>query len=165
MFVEPYQLRLMTEADVPSVMNIEKTAYPFPWTEGNLRDCLKRHYYACVLEVGANICGYALMSMAAGEAHVLNICIQPDLQGKGLGRTLLHSLEQTARENKVEMLLLEVRASNKRAIKLYESLGFNELGCREHYYPGRNGREDALVLARQLSYCGHNTTFGNGPIL
>lgn len=150
MFVEPYQLRLMTEADVPSVMQIEKTAYPFPWTEGNLRDCLKSNYYACVLEDGSDMCGYALMSMAAGEAHVLNICIHPDQQRNGLGRGLLHSLEQIARANKVEMLLLEVRASNKRAIRLYESMGFNELGCRENYYPNHNGREDALVLARQL---------------
>lgn len=151
MFVEPYQLRLMTEADIQSVMEIEKSAYPFPWTEGNLRDCLKSNYYACVLEDGAYISGYALMSMAAGEAHVLNICIHPDQQGKGLGRALLHSLELTARANKVEMLLLEVRASNRRAIKLYESMGFNELGCRENYYPNHKGREDALVLARQLS--------------
>jgi len=150
MFVEPYQLRLMTEADIQSVMAIEKSAYPFPWTEGNLRDCLKSNYYACVLEDGGNMIGYALMSMAAGEAHVLNICIHPDQQGKGLGRALMHSLEQTARTHKVEMLLLEVRASNKRAINLYESMGFNELGCRENYYPSHKGREDALVLAQQL---------------
>ncbi len=151
MFVEPYQLRLMTEADIQSVMAIEKRAYPFPWTEGNLRDCLKSKYYACVLEEGTHMVGYALMSMAAGEAHVLNICIHPDQQGKGLGRSLLHSLEQTARVNNVEMLLLEVRASNRRAIKLYESMGFNELGCREDYYPNHKGREDALVLAQQLT--------------
>jgi len=150
MFVEPYQLRLMTEADIQPVMAIEKTAYPFPWTEGNFRDCLKSNYYACVLEEGGSMCGYALMSMAAGEAHVLNICIHPEQQGKGLGRALMHSLEQTARANKVEMLLLEVRASNKRAINLYESMGFNELGCRENYYPSHKGREDALVLAQQL---------------
>lgn len=151
MFAEAYQLRLMTEADVQSVMQIEKIAYPFPWTEGNLRDCLKSNYYACVLEDGSDMRGYALMSMAAGEAHVLNLCIHPDQQGKGLGRALLHSLEQTARANKVEMLLLEVRASNRRAIELYESMGFNELGCRENYYPNHKGREDALILAQQLT--------------
>ncbi len=150
MFVKPYQLRLMTEADIQPVMVIEKSAYPFPWSEGNFRDCLKSNYYACVLEEGADMCGYALMSMAAGEAHVLNICIHPEQQGKGLGRALMHSLEQTARANKVEMLLLEVRASNKRAINLYESMGFNELGCRENYYPSHKGHEDALVLAQQL---------------
>lgn len=151
MFAEPYHLRLMSEADIPSVMAIEVRAYPFPWTIGNLRDCLKSNYFACVLEDGQNMIGYALMSMAAGEAHVLNICIHPDQQGKGLGRTLLHCLEGTARENSVEMLLLEVRASNKVAIQLYESMGFNELGCRENYYPAKKGREDALVLARQLT--------------
>ena len=151
MFTDPYQLRLMTDADIDQIMAIEKRAYPYPWTEGNFRDCLKSNYYACVLEEDKTMIGYALMSMAAGEAHVLNICIHPDQQGKGLGRTLLHSLENTASENNVDMLLLEVRASNKVAITLYESMGFNELGCRANYYPSHKGREDALVLARHLA--------------
>jgi len=151
MFAEPYRLRAMTEADIDQVMAIEKRSYPFPWTEGNFTDCLKSHYYACVLEDGQQMIGYALMSMAAGEAHVLNICIHPDRRSKGLGRALMHSLEQTARENHVDMLLLEVRASNRVAIDLYDSMGFNELGCRVNYYPAHKGREDALVLARQLS--------------
>jgi len=150
MFVESCHLRPMIEADVEQVMTIEKLSYPFPWSEGNLRDCLKSNYYACVLEEGKRMIGYALMSMAAGEAHVLNLCIHPDQQGKGLGRALLHSLEQTARANNVEMLLLEVRTSNKVAIRLYESMGFNELGCRENYYPNHKGREDALVFAQHL---------------
>ena len=150
MFLAPYQLRLMTDADIAQVMVIEKRSYPFPWTEGNFRDCLKSGYYACVLEEQDKMIGYALMSMAAGEAHVLNICIHPQFRGNGLGRALLHSLEQTAKQNSVDMLLLEVRASNKVAITLYESMGFNELGCRANYYPDHHGREDALVLARQL---------------
>lgn len=150
MFPEPYHLRLMSTTDIDAVMRVEKESYPFPWTEGNFKDCLKSGYYACVLEDQTELIGYAVMSMGAGEAHILNICILPAQRGKGLGRRLLHHLEETAKTNQVDMLLLEVRTSNKIAISLYESMGFNELGYRENYYPDHEGNEDALVMARQL---------------
>lgn len=150
MFPQPYQLRLMSVDDIDTVMQIERLAYPYPWTSGNFHDCLKSGYYACVLEDKHDLIGYAVMSMGAGEAHVLTICIHPKLQGKGLGRTLLHSLEDVAKSNDVDMMLLEVRRSNQVAIKLYESMGFNELGSRKNYYPSHTGREDAILMARQL---------------
>jgi ribosomal-protein-alanine N-acetyltransferase len=150
MFPQPYQLRMMSVDDIDTVMQIEKLAYPFPWTSGNFHDCLKNSYYACVLEDKHDLIGYAIMSMGAGEAHVLTICIHPKLQGGGLGRALLHSLEDVAKSNDVDMMLLEVRRSNQVAIKLYESMGFNELGSRKNYYPSHAGREDAILMARQL---------------
>ncbi len=150
MFPQPYQLRLMLVGDIDAVMQIEKIAYPFPWTPGNFQDCLKSGYYACLLEDNHDLIGYAVMSMGAGEAHVLNICIHPKLQGKGLGRALFHSLEEVAKSNGVDMMLLEVRESNLIAIQLYESMGFNELGQRKNYYPSHAGRENALIMARQL---------------
>jgi ribosomal-protein-alanine N-acetyltransferase len=150
MFAPPYRLRPMTADDVDAVMQLERLSYPFPWSAGNFHDCLKSGYYACLLEDDELLAGYAVMSMAAGEAHVLNICIHPQRRGRGLGRSLLHTLEQVAKVGEVEMMLLEVRASNRVAISLYESMGFNELGCRHNYYPDHDGREDALVMARQL---------------
>lgn len=150
MFPEPYQLRAMTPQDIEDVMAIEARAYPQPWTVGNFRDCLKSGYKAYVLDANGEMIGYALMSCAAGEAHVLNICIRPESQGKGLGRTMLHTLENEARQLGADMILLEVRASNCVAITLYQSMGFNELGCRKNYYPAGKGREDALVMALQL---------------
>jgi len=140
----------MSQHDIELVMAIETAAYPYPWTAGNFRDCLKSGYYACILEADETMIGYAVMSSGAGEAHVLNICIRPESQGTGLGRALLHSLEGEGRQRNADMMLLEVRTSNKTAISLYDSMGFNELGCRKNYYPARDGREDALVMARQL---------------
>ncbi len=150
MFPEFYQLRPMRQQDVDDILVIEKAAYSHPWTAGNFYDCLKSNYHACVLAEGTEIVGYAVMSIAAGEAHVLNICIRPESQKQGLGRALLHALEDKARTRYVDMMLLEVRMSNRAAIRLYESMGFNELGCRKNYYPGKDGREDAQVMARQL---------------
>ncbi|MEG3194120.1 ribosomal protein S18-alanine N-acetyltransferase, partial [Lysobacter sp. D1-1-M9] len=90
------------------------------------------------------------LSVAAGEAHVLNICIAPEYQGRGLGRTLLRSLVRVAKARRVDRVFLEVRPSNPGAIQLYESEGFNEIGRRPRYYPARQGREDALVMALEM---------------
>lgn len=150
MFPAPYKLRPMKMDDIETVMPLERLSYPFPWSAGNFRDCLSSGYYGGLLERDGRLVGYAVMSMAAGEAHVLNVCVHPDFRGAGLGRGLLHMLEHIARKHDIELMLLEVRASNQAAISLYHSMGFNELGCRNNYYPSHVGREDALVMARAL---------------
>jgi ribosomal-protein-alanine N-acetyltransferase len=143
-------LRPMREDDLARVMRIEVRAYPFPWTVGIFRDCLRAAYPAWVLVEGARIFGYGVMSVAAGEAHVLNICIDPDDQGRGHGRRLLRTLLQAARGHGAQRVFLEVRPSNPGAIALYHDEGFNEIGRRPRYYPAHEGREDAIVMAKEL---------------
>ena len=143
-------LRPMREDDLDAVHAVEIRAYEFPWTVGIFRDCLRADYPAWVLHDGDRIAGYFLMSIAAGEAHVLNICIAPDMQGQGHGRRLLHALLQMARGRHVSRVFLEVRPSNAHAIALYFDEGFNEIGRRPRYYPAKDGREDALVMAMEL---------------
>ena len=146
-----YQVRPMRDADVAAVMAVEVAAYEFPWTEGILRDCLRVGYSCWVLTTESGLSGYAVMSlMGPGECHVLNVCVRPDLQGRGLGRHLMVHLIESARGLGMSMMLLEVRPSNATAHRLYQSLGFNELGVRKDYYPARKGREDGLVLALEL---------------
>ena len=146
----PLSLRPMREDDLAAVQMIESRAYEFPWTVGIFRDCLRADYPAWVLHDGDRIAGYFLMSIAAGEAHVLNICVAPDMQGQGHGRRLLHALLQMARGRHVSRVFLEVRPSNVHAIALYFDEGFNEIGRRPRYYPAKDGREDALVMAMEL---------------
>ena len=146
----PLSLRPMREDDLAVVQMIESRAYEFPWTVGIFRDCLRADYPAWVLHDGDRIAGYFLMSIAAGEAHVLNICVAPDMQGQGHGRRLLHALLQMARGRHVSRVFLEVRPSNAHAIALYFDEGFNEIGRRPRYYPAKDGREDALVMAMEL---------------
>ncbi|MFC5570468.1 ribosomal protein S18-alanine N-acetyltransferase [Lysobacter yangpyeongensis] len=146
----PLSLRPMRENDLPVVHMIEARAYEFPWTVGIFRDCLRADYPAWVLHEGERIAGYYLMSIAAGEAHVLNICVAPELQGRGHGRRLLHALLKLARSRNVARVFLEVRPSNANAIALYHDEGFNEIGRRPRYYPAKDGREDALVMAMEL---------------
>ena len=148
---EAPQLRRMREADIDAVMDIELRAYPFPWTPGNFRDCLHAGYAMWVLEDEVGLVGYAAASVQAGEAHLLNICIDPTLQSRGQGRRLLRAMRRIAMGQGAERMFLEVRPSNPRAITLYHEEGFNELGRRPRYYPDHDGRrEDAIVMAMEL---------------
>ena len=144
------RLRTMQVTDVPAVMAIERVAYEFPWNENILRDCFKYGYVCKVYESRAGIIGYGIISIGAGECHFLNICIAPSYQKSGHGARLVAQLLEVARAAHVRTALLEVRASNTAAFRLYDKMGFNEIGMRKGYYPARVGREDALVLAREL---------------
>lgn len=154
-FVEPSTpasttLRAMRDTDIDAVMSIETRAYPFPWTDGIFRDCLNACYPSWLLMEGGKIIGYGVISVAAREAHILNICIDPDAQSHGHGRRLLRALVRSARTQNAERIFLEVRPSNPRAIALYFDEGFNEIGRRPRYYPSHLGREDAIVMAMEL---------------
>lgn len=145
------RLRAMCADDVDAVMAIEAQSYEHPWTPGIFHDCLRVGYICRVLtdNVGA-VVGYGIMSIGAGECHLLNICVAPAFRGQGCGRELVTALLAHARGERVTMALLEVRRSNAAAHALYSALGFNEIGTRRNYYPTRTGREDALLLAHAL---------------
>jgi ribosomal-protein-alanine N-acetyltransferase len=142
--------RPMHEGDVRPVMDIEKRAYQFHWTEGIFRDCLRVGYCCWIMELSGTVAGYGIMSLVVGEAHLLNICIAPEWQRQGYGRLLLEHFMELARERGARQMFLEVRLSNEAALKLYRESGFNEVGMRKNYYPGEKGREDALILAIEL---------------
>jgi ribosomal-protein-alanine N-acetyltransferase len=144
------QVRPMRQTDIDAVSAIENRAYVFPWTPGIFRDCLRAGHHCWVLEAGATLLGYGVLSAAAGEAHILNICIAPEYQGRGHGRRLLRRLVDLARWHQANQVFLEVRPSNPRAIQLYRDEGFNEIGQRPNYYPAEKGREDAIVMAMEL---------------
>lgn len=145
------RLRPMQEADVSAVLEIERAAYEFPWTRAIFRDCLRVGYICFVYEGVRGLLGHGIMSLAAGECHLLNICIHPQCQRRGLGRALVAYLLELARLRQATVALLEVRMSNRAAYNLYIKMGFDEVGMRKAYYPARSGREDAIILARDLT--------------
>jgi ribosomal-protein-alanine N-acetyltransferase len=144
-----FRLRRMSVTDLPQVLAIESKNYDFPWQEDIFKDCFKAGYHCWVLEESDKVLGYGLVSIAVGEAHILNISVDPEEQKQGLGRKLLNHLIQIAR-GRAETVFLEVRPSNMGAIALYLDTGFNEIGIRKDYYPAVDGREDAIMLALQL---------------
>ena len=148
---EPYpQVRLMCEEDLEQVAAIELQGYEYPWTLAIFRDCLRAGYQCWVLSHAVEVIGYGILTVAAGEAHVLNVCVANTQQGSGNGTRLMRRLIDLARWHRAQRIFLEVRPSNARAVKLYHHLGFNEIGKRPNYYPAKRGREDAIVMAMEL---------------
>jgi ribosomal-protein-alanine N-acetyltransferase len=107
--------------------------------------------YTCrALDLSGQIIGYAVMSLGAGEAHVLNVCVRDEYRNLGFGRRLLEHLLDRAQSSGVNEAFLEVRPSNLSAIRLYQRLGFEQIGIRRGYYQAPDGREDAIVLKLEL---------------
>jgi ribosomal-protein-alanine N-acetyltransferase len=113
-------IRPMAEVDVASVVAIERASYQFPWSEGIFRDCLRVGYVCRVVTVEEQVIGYGVMSVGAGEAHILNLCVGEAFRCRGVGKRLL------------------------------QSLGFEQVGMRRGYYQAVGGREDAAVLKLAL---------------
>jgi [ribosomal protein S18]-alanine N-acetyltransferase len=146
----PVEIRPMHDLDVPVIVAIERAAYQFPWSEGIFRDCLRVGYVCRVVDVGGDMAGYGIMSIGAGEAHILNVCIHDEYRGRGFARKLLLYLLERARTSGMYEAFLEVRPSNTGAARLYHSMGFVQVGVRRGYYQATVGREDAAVLRRVL---------------
>ncbi len=145
------EIRPMHDLDVPMVVAIERAGYQFPWSEGIFRDCLRVGYICRVIDCSGDMAGYGIMSVGAGEAHVLNVCIREEHRCRGLARKLMLYLLERARAAGMHEAFLEVRPSNTIASRLYLSLGFEQVGVRRGYYQAPGGREDACVLRRILA--------------
>ena len=143
-------IRPMNELDIPVVGVIERAGYQFPWSEGIFRDCLRVGYVCRVVEVDGDMAGYGIMSVGAGEAHILNVCVREEYRCRGLARRMMVYLLDRARIAGMYEAFLEVRPSNTVASRLYRSLGFEQVGVRKGYYQAVAGREDAEVLRRIL---------------
>jgi ribosomal-protein-alanine N-acetyltransferase len=147
----PVFLRTMTHEDLSPVSDIERRSYEFPWSHGVFRDCLLAGYQCVVLERDKKVTGYSILSIAAGEAHILNICVDPDFRSMRYGERLLNELLLRTRATSVREIFLEVRPSNNNALALYKKKGFHKVANRPAYYQAHDGREDADVLVKKLT--------------
>lgn len=143
-------IRRLTIADVDRMIEIERAAYPFPWSRGNFVDCLSSAYACFGLQLGKELAGYCIFSWAANEAHLLNLCVSPKWQGKAYGSLMLERTINYLTIKGNQSMFLEVRASNPRAIALYKNCGFFIIGHRRGYYRADGDREDAVVMRRDL---------------
>jgi ribosomal-protein-alanine N-acetyltransferase len=143
-------IRPMMEMDLPEVAAIEQKSYAFPWSENIFRDCLRVGYTCRALDLAGQIIGYGVMSLGAGEAHILNLCVREEFRIVGFGRRLLEHMLERAAASGISEAFLEVRPSNLAAIRLYQRLGFEQIGVRRGYYQAPDGREDAIVLKLDL---------------
>jgi len=144
------KLRPMRGADLDRVMEIEPVIYTHPWTRGNFDDSLKAGYSCWVIDCGGSVAGYGVLMNGVREAHLLNLSVAVEWQGRGLGRYLLEQFVRIARESDAVQMFLEVRPSNEAARRLYVDAGFREITVRRGYYPSRRGREDAILMGLDL---------------
>jgi ribosomal-protein-alanine N-acetyltransferase len=145
---------MMAHEDIAQVSDIERRSYDFPWSHGVFRDCLLAGYHCIVIDREDLAVGYSILSVAAGEAHILNLCVDPSYRELGYGEILLDEILVRAVNAEVREIFLEVRPSNEKAIALYLKKGFRQIADRPAYYQATGGREDAAVLSRILQRSG-----------
>jgi len=144
-------IRNLVAGDLPAVMELERMGQSHPWSESIFRDCFKDGYRLWALEHNGQLQGFAIINNIFDEAHLLNICIHPRFRGQGGGRLLLQHVIDDAVNDGMACMLLEVRASNRVAIRLYRSERFVDIGLRRGYYPAASGREDARVMVLRFT--------------
>jgi len=140
----------MTAADLDAVAEAETHIYPFPWTRGNFADSLAAGHGAWLAREDGRMIGYSVMMQMVDEVHLLNISVLPELQRTGRGSALLMHLFDLSRMRTATRMLLEVRPGNVSGQGFYQRHGFVEIGRRRDYYPAHEGREDAIVMVRDL---------------
>lgn len=143
------RIRKLVLEDAPAIAELEKRCFSDPWSEKSIASEVHNPLaYWLVAEDGGEILGYIGSQSVLDAADVMNLAVSPDHRRKGIGEKLIKALTRHLQENGVIALLLEVRVSNAPAIRLYEKLGFVQVGRRPRYYT--NPREDALILRKEL---------------
>lgn len=140
--------REVTIADLDAVWDIEQRAYPYPWSQKQIKESLDGEHKVCGLEQDGQLVAYCIWMAVLDEIHILNLAVDPKFQRQGLARQLFAALLEQGEKNGARNVFLEVRASNLPAQNLYESLGFCESGRRRNYYPAGAGREDAFLMGK-----------------
>lgn len=133
--------------DLEEILRIEEASFPEPWSRALFASELGKSpptLYTARKDVRTPIEGYICFWSLPAELHLLNLAVAPSCRRQGIGRLLMHFLLDSARKQRVEQVLLEVRPSNTAALALYRSLGFRVLNIRPSYYPPEN--EEAWVL-------------------
>src|SRR5581483_1686880 len=130
----------MEMTDLLQVMAIERASFSTPWTQtmflSELFDNPFSHAYVAREEGDPAVAGYAIFWIVADELHLLNVAVDPARRRRGIGEGLIRLLLRIAREKGVRKGMLEVRASNRSAQRLYRKFGFREVGVRRNYYQG-----------------------------
>jgi [ribosomal protein S18]-alanine N-acetyltransferase len=140
------KFRPMYGVDIDTIIGIENTLYPYPWTRGNFTDSLGAGYQCRVAECAGEIAAYGVLMIGVKEAHLLNLSVATPWQRRGIGSEMLRQFIRLAQEGDADTILLEVRPSNIVARELYKRAGFSDLTVRRNYYPATDGKEDAILM-------------------
>jgi ribosomal-protein-alanine N-acetyltransferase len=139
----------MQRTDLPQILAIEQESFPSPWTLGMFRKELESSHSRCLcarinIEGKRVAIAYIIFWLVAGEAHLHNLAVDKEYREQGIASQLMEAMRKIARQNEIVTQTLEVRESNKEAIKLYQKYGFVVKGTRPLYYSDTH--EDALIM-------------------
>lgn len=150
--IDNSQFNPINQDIVKKLMVIELACHPHPWTEKTFRSCIDGRYFGDYLMIDNTIVGFYVGEHVAGESTLMDICVVPEQQGKGFGKTLLLEFFARCKQLATESIFLEVRAKNISAQMLYINQGFTEIARRTGYYPSNSGfgYEDAIVMSKKL---------------
>ena len=143
------ELRRLVLDDLEDIDEIERRAYPTPWSRSMFAGELSKPTSICLgafeadAEEGALV-GYLIVSRYVDAWHVMNVAVDPAQRGRGVATMLLERVFELTVDDARRGYTLEVRVSNLTAISLYERLGFTSRGLRRGYYT--DNREDALIM-------------------
>tara|TARA_B110000211_G_scaffold102880_1_gene119713 strand:- start:315 stop:782 length:468 start_codon:yes stop_codon:yes gene_type:complete len=142
------------ETAIPQLMAIETACHSHPWTLNTMSSCIGGRYFNVAAFDEVSMIGFYIGEKAGPDFTLMDICVTPSHQGKGIARQLLAQFIEYGKQQNAENLFLEVRESNTRAIALYENAGFTEMSVRKNYYPSdnpaKNGFEDAILMGMAL---------------
>lgn len=138
-------LRAMTTDDADAIAALEAKCFAMPWSREDFwREVKNELATYIVAELDGKIAAYAGAWVSFNQAEVMNVAVEPELRGKGIGTILFGELIKAVKLRGATSITLEVRPSNTAAIKLYENFGLKSVGRRKGYYLD-NG-EDALIM-------------------
>ena len=145
------ELRRLVLDDLETIDEIERRAYPTPWSRSMFAGELAKPSSICLGAFDLDgedgkLCGFLIVSRYVDAWHVMNVATDPDHRGRGIATMLLERLFDLTADDARRGYTLEVRVSNTGAIRLYESLGFHGRGVRRAYYT--DNREDAMIMWR-----------------
>ncbi|WP_232818307.1 ribosomal protein S18-alanine N-acetyltransferase [Zobellella maritima] len=142
--------RPLTPDCLDAMLALEQAAHSTPWSRQLLASCFSERYFSGSLWQGQTLLGFYIADQVLDESTLMNVCVTPPCQGRGLGRRLMTLYIESAMARQVSQLWLEVRESNQAARRLYLSVGFVEQGRRKAYYSSAQGREDAVIMQKAL---------------
>jgi len=131
--------------DLGIVQRIEQESYTVPWSESTFRSLILRTDTDLLCaEVGGIVVGYAVCWYIMDQGELGNVAVDEPWRRAGVGAQLVTAVLERARKRGAREVFLEVRRTNGVAQRLYERLGFREIGLRKNYYV--KPIEDALVM-------------------
>ncbi len=154
-------VRMMDEADLHQVHQIEQQAYEYPWSLQGFEKSLDQGLNYIFCDQNGNMLGYCCTLTVLDEAHILNICVAPQFQRQGIAIEAMQKIIEAFKESDFEIVFLEVRQSNSQAQRLYEKLGFAHDGVRKDYYRAKSwdrekeklveSKENAILMSYRLN--------------